>query len=407
MEAAQTTKTSKHKQYLLVIKNLAFLYSHFFPMATAVQGAGWEVSVAADCNADPQKLLDAGMKYMPLHTVGGLRHPFSEARSIFELNSALREVKPDIVHFIYLKNVLTGGILARINQVPAVLGAITGLGTLFTEDKLRYRSIRPTVILGLKYGFRNKNSVLTFENSDDQKYFVDAGAIVRERSIVIPGAGVRLDAFIPEPWRGKSPIILCTARMLRNKGIVELLEASRLLRQRGHCFELWLAGDVDKGNPTSLTEEDLRAMEREGVGQWLGHRTDIPLLLRKASIICLPTYREGLPKVLVEACAAGRPIVATDVPGCREVVRHGTNGLLVPPRDSSALADALEQLLLSRQVCEQMGLAARRIFEERFTLDAVLDALNQCYRHLGVPLDVTYRKPTTTLQENAERALMS
>jgi glycosyltransferase involved in cell wall biosynthesis len=375
------------RRYLIVIKNLTFLYSHFWSIAKAVQDAGWEVWIAADFDADPQRIRDAGMKYIELHTAAGFRHVISELRAIVELNAALRQVKPDVVHFIYLKNVLTGGILARLNKIPAVIGAVTGLGSLFAEDRVTYRILRGAVVAGFRIGFRNGRSLMAFENVDDQRFFVQHRAIRRERSWIIPGAGLDRDAVTQVPWQGKVPVVLCASRMIRNKGIFDLIDACREVRRRGHDFELWLAGDVDTGNPTSLTEKELKSAEMKGMVRWLGHRSDILDLLQKASIFCLPTYyREGLPRVLVEAGAAGRPAVTTDVSGCREIVKHGINGLLIPPRDIGALADALEYLLLDRSVRDRMGTAARRIFEDSFTLEAVLNAFNQCYKILAVPL---------------------
>lgn len=387
MEDGEDILKQRPKRYLLVIKNLVFLYSHFWPIASAIQDAGWELWIAADPNADPQRILDAGMKFTPLYAVSGFRHVFLELRSIAGLNAVLRKVKPDVVHFIYLKNVLTGGILARLNRTPAVIGAITGLGSLFAEDRLDYRLIRRIVIAGLKFGFQSRRSLIAFENADDQEYFVRRRAVRPEQSCIIPGAGVDRKAIAYQPWQAESPIILCASRMIRNKGILELIDAHGELRRRGVNCELWLAGGVDEGNPTTLTEQELRSAEREGMVKWLGHRSDIHCLLRETSVFCLPTYyREGLPKVLVEAGAAGRPTVTTNVPGCREIIKHGVNGLLVPPRDVTALANALEDLLLHRDVCVEMGIAARRIFEDRFTLDAVLDSFSYCYRILDVPL---------------------
>jgi len=381
---------SSPKRYLMVIKTVVFLYSHFWPMAEAVQKAGWDVWIAADCDADPKRILDAGMKFLPLPSVDGLGQIVGELESIIKLNALLHKVKPDLVHFIYLKNVLTGGIIARLNGVPAVLGAITGMGSLFANDRPLYRVIQRGVVAGLRIGYRQSNSVLAFENSDDRDYFVSRGAIRKERSAIIPGAGVDKDWTTYRPWQGRTPIILCAARMIQDKGIIELIEACRMLRRRGVPFELWLAGGIYFGNPTSLTEQQLKIMEEERIGKWLGQRTDMSSLLEAASIFCLPTYyREGLPRVLVEAGAAGRPSVTTDVPGCRDIVKDGINGLLIPPKDPTALADALQYLLQNPEKREEMGVAARRVFESSFTLDAVLISLSECFSRLGVPLNLS------------------
>jgi glycosyltransferase involved in cell wall biosynthesis len=177
--------------------------------------------------------------------------------------------------------------------------------------------------------------------------------------------------------------------MIRYKGILQLIEAARILHREGLRFELLFAGDIDESNPASLTRKELRSAEAEGVVKWLGYRTDVPELLNKSDIFCLPSYyREGLPRALVEACAAGCAIVTTDMPGCREVVVEGVNGRLVPPRDVVALADVLRALLCDPEACRRMGIESRRRFEEHFTMTSVLTAFNQCYAALDIPLRV-------------------
>jgi glycosyltransferase involved in cell wall biosynthesis len=371
----------------MVIKNLSFLYSHFLPMAEAVQRAGWEVWIAAEANENPQRILDAGMKYIELEGMAGHGHFVGTVRSLRGIYSTLQNVKPQLVHFVYLKNVLTGSILARMSGTPAVLGAVTGLGSLFVQDRLTYRLLLHGVLIGLRWGFRHPNAVLALENADDRDYFVSHRVLREERTVIIPGAGVEVDEIWPVAEPPGTKVIFCAARMIRDKGILELAEAARLLRRRGLKFELWLAGGTDPGNPSALTPKELLSIEADGTAKWLGHREDVPTLLGSASVFCLPTYyREGLPRVLVEASAAGLPIVTTDVPGCREVVTPGRNGLLVPPRNVVALADALQRILENHEERGRMRIASRQMFEEKFTSAAVREALNKCYARLSVPI---------------------
>jgi len=374
-------------RYLMVIKNTRFLYSHFMPMAEAVQCAGWEVWIAAERNESSQRILDAGMKYVELKKEGRRWDMIKFIRSQASIRSALRDVNPRVVHFVYLKNVLTGSILARMCGTPAVLGAVTGLGSLFAENRLLYRFARYGVLLGMRWGFHHPNSVLALENADDRNYFVEHRVVSESRTVIIPGAGVDVDEIRPVSEPLGIPVILCAARMIRGKGILELVEASRILRKRGVHFELWLAGGIDTGNPSAITHDELAGINAEGTARWFGHQDNISKLLASASIFCLPTYyREGLPRVLVEASAAGLPIVTTDVPGCREVVTRGINGLLVPPRNVDALADALQCLVENREKRSEMRIASRKIFEEKFTSDSVRAALNQCYAKLSIPI---------------------
>jgi glycosyltransferase involved in cell wall biosynthesis len=387
-DLAEATMDGKcSRRYLMVVKNTKFLYSHFFSMAEAVQRAGWEVWIVAENNASPQRILDCGMKYIELKKDEGHWNIFRLTSGLAVLRRTLLTVKPDIVHCIYLKNVITGSMLARNVKSPAVIGAVTGLGSLFAQDRFSYRFLRSVVVACLRLGFRHPNAVLALENQDDQKFMISRQVVCKERTVIIPGAGVEIDEIRPVQEPLGNPIILCAARMIRDKGILELAEAARLLRERGAIFDLWLAGDRDTGNPSAITLQELQGIEASGIGKWLGHRDDVLKLMGLSSIFCLPTYyREGLPRVLVEASAAGLPIVTTDVPGCREVVRKGRNGLLVPPRNTAALADALQFLLENREARLAMRASSRQIFEEQFTSDKVRAALNQCYARLSVPL---------------------
>jgi glycosyltransferase involved in cell wall biosynthesis len=383
----------RRPRYLIVLNEIGFLYSHFWVLATAIQKAGWDVIVAARDGASPERAINAGMQFIPLRIKIGVGNPIAEIKGILALRTIIRSCDPDLVHLVSLKNVLLGGMLIRRRKNASLLGAITGLGSLFVEDKWAYSALRPLVIYGLRQVFRKSFSVMALENPDDRKFFIDEGVVSAEQSIVIPSAGLDSDAIVSVPHNNPIITILCVCRMIRYKGILQLIEAARILHREGLRFELHLAGDIDESNPASLTREELRSAEADGMVRWLGYRTDVPELLNKSDIFCLPSYyREGLPRALVEACAAGCAIVTTDMPGCREVVVDGVNGRLVPPRDVVALTDALRALLCDPETCRQMGIESRRRFEKHFTMTLVLAAFNQCYAALDIPLKVQYRQ---------------
>ena len=377
---------SPRPRYLIVINEIGFVYSHFWALATAIQDAGWEVVIASAAVSDPERALQAGMKFYRLQPTFGIGNPLSELRSLLELRRAIRAIRPDIIHAVSLKNVLLGGVLARTERVPTLLSAITGLGTMFVEDRALYRYLKPVVLYGLRHVHRHKNSVMAFENRDDRHFFIDKSVVQGNRAFHIPGAGLDPDAIIPGLRQQEDPVILCVTRMIRSKGILELIEAARLLRAQGLRFQLRVVGDVDPRNPTSLTSEELHRIQSERVVEWLGRRSDVASLLGTANIFCLPSYREGMPRSLIEASAAGLPIVTTNVPGCREGVEDGINGFLVPPRDVSALAEKLGRLIQSSELRERMGRASRTRFEENFTTAHVLGAFNRCYAALNIPL---------------------
>ena len=377
------------RRYLMVMNELGFVYSHFWDLAVGIQAAGWEVIIASAGVADPQRALDAGLKFIRLKPTFGIGHPVAETRSLLEVRRVIRSTRPDVLHLISLKNCLLGGVLARTERVPAVLCAITGLGTLFVEDRALYRVLRPAVMMILRLVLRHRNSVLALENPDDERFFVENNIVPANRTRVIPGTGVAPDWITPAARPTGTPIILCVSRMIRSKGISYLIEAAKLLRERGLEFEVHLVGDIDARNPTSLTREELKAAEEGGFVKWLGARYNLAELLRGATIFCLPTYyREGIPRVLIQAAAAGCAIVTTDVPGCREVVVDGVSGRLVAARDATALAEALACLLRDPRTCERMGREARLRFEKCFTRRSTFDAFNRCYAALdaGVTL---------------------
>lgn len=331
--------------------------------------------------------MDSGLKYVELKEEGAHWNLIRLVGTLTHLRRTLLAVKPNLVHFVYLKNVVTGSLLARSVKSPAIIGTVPGLGSLFAQDRHSYRVLRRIVLACLRMGFRHPNAILALENRDDRNYMVAHRVICEERAVIIPGSGVEIDEILPVQEPLGKPVILCAARMIRDKGILELAEAARLLQERGLDFDLWLAGDRDTGNPSAITLEELKNIEKRGIGKWLGHCDNVARLMELSSIFCLPTYyREGLPRVLAEASAAGLPIVTTDVPGCREVVSHGENGLLVPARDTSALADALQFLLQNREVRLGMRIKSRQVFEEKFTSTRVRATLNQCYAKLSVPL---------------------
>lgn len=380
-------------RYLIVLNEIGFLYSHFWVLATSIQREGWDVIIAARAGSSPERAINAGMRFIPLRIKIGVGNPIAEINGILDLRTIIRSCDPDLVHLVSLKNVLLGGMLIRWRKSASLLAAITGLGSLFVEDKWLYSALRPLIIYGLRQVFRKPRSVMALENPDDCKFFIDEDVVSAGQSIVIPSAGLDSDSIVPVPHNNPVITVLCVCRMIRYKGIFQLIEAARILRREGLRFELLLAGDTDESNPASLTREELRSAEADGVVKWLGFRTDVPELLNKSDIFCLPSYyREGLPRALVEACAAGCAIVTTDMPGCREVVVDGVNGHLVPPRDVVALADALRALLCDPEACRQMGIESRRRFEEHFTMTSVLAAFNQCYAALDIPLRVSRRQ---------------
>jgi glycosyltransferase involved in cell wall biosynthesis len=378
------------QRYLIVLNEIGFLYSHFRALATAIQLEGWDVIVTTRAGSSPVHTINAGMQFIPIRIKYGVRIPVAEIMAIADMCSVNPSYDPDMVHLVSLKNAPIGGLLIRWRKSTLLFAAITGLGSIFVEGYLMYSALRLFAICGFRNVFKKSRSVMALENRNNRNIFIEKGVVSAEMSFVIPGAGLDSDAIVPLPHRNCVTTILCVCRMIRYKGILILIEAARSLQRAGLRYELLKAGDIDDSNYASLTREELQSAESDGAMKWLGFSNDVPELLNRTDIFCLPSYyREGLPRALVETCAAGCAIVTTDIPGCREVVVDGVNGRLVPPRNVVALTDALRALLCDPEACRRMGIESRRRFEERFTMTSVLAAFNQCYDALDIPLRVS------------------
>jgi glycosyltransferase involved in cell wall biosynthesis len=355
-----------------------FFLSHRVPVAEAARAAGYEVTVAAEDTGRAAEIRGLGFFYeaLPLSRTGTA--PVREAAALLSLVRLYRRLQPDLVHHVTVKPVLYGSLAARLAGGPAVVNAITGFGYTMS-DEARRGVLGRCVHALYRTALRTAGSRTIFQNPEDMAAFCQAGLVAPDRAVLIRGSGVDPAAFtvLPEP-EGR-PVVLLPARMLWEKGVAEFVEAARTLRARGSRARFVLAGRADQ-NPTAVPEARLRQWVAEGVVEWWGHRTDIPQVMAGASIVVLPTfYKEGLPKALLEGAAAGRPLVATDVPGCREIVRHGETGLLVPPRDAPALANALERLLADAALRRDLGAAGRCLVEAEFTATRVAEATMAVY----------------------------
>ena len=344
-----------------------FFASHFLKRALAAKTAGWRVILVARSGEATSLIRAAGIEVIPVNFNRRRTNPIPEIFFTLELARLFRQVKPDLVHHIALKPILIGGFAARIAGVPAIVNAPVGLGFVFSSEKLLAKFLRPVVGLLLRLTLSPRNARVIFENPNDLEELAERGMIRREAAIIIRGAGVDINEFAPAPEPLQPVRVILIARMIRERGIGDFVEAARILRGRKISAQFLLVGAPDPGNPDTVSEAELRGWEAEGLVRWLGPRKDIAALLRGAHIACQPSsYREGLPKSALEAMAAGKPLVATDIPGCREAVVHQETGFLVPPREPIALADALQKLIESPELRIRMGMAGRRRAERYF-----------------------------------------
>jgi glycosyltransferase involved in cell wall biosynthesis len=272
------------------------------------------------------------------------------------------------VHHVTVKPVLYGSIAARLVGGIAVVNAISGLGYAFTSTDAIAAILRPVLRLLYRVALHQARTTTIFQNPDDMSDFVNLGLVKQDQSVLIRGSGVDCAIFQPTPEPTGRPVVLLAARMIWDKGVGEFVEVARLMKARDDAPRFVLVGAPDPGNPGGIPVAQMEAWSREGVIEWWGQRADMPTVLGQASIVVLPTvYGEGVPKILLEAAAAGRPIVATDIRGCREIVRPDENGFLVPPRDRVRLVSAIDCLLASAELRARFGQAGRHIVETEFS----------------------------------------
>ncbi len=370
---------------LIVVNTATFYLSHRRPIGRALRDAGVDVAVAAAPSDGAARELEAdGLRFSPLPLSPAGRSPANEARVVAALVALYRRERPDVVHHVTIKPVLYGSLAARALSIP-VINAISGLGYVFIPQPgapLAHRALRGGVELAYRAALSGARTRVIFQNPDDRARFIDGGYVAAARTRLIKGSGVELSRFAPSPRPEGPPLVVLPARMLRDKGIVELVEAARLVRRARPDVRFALVGGNDSENPATISTAELEGWVREGVVEWWGHRRDMPEVLRQASLVVLPSYREGLPLALAEAAASGRAIVTTDVPGCREVVRHGETGWLVPPRESAPLARAIAEALSDEVELDRRAAASRRLAERELSIDAVVSQTLDVYREL-------------------------
>ena len=371
------------KLIYLVTEDWYFL-SHRLPMARAARDAGFEVVVATRLSDGRAAIEAEGFRVAPLDWKRGGWNPFAELCAVAAVRNLYRSERPDIVHHVAMKPVLEGSLAAWLAGVPTAVNALTGLGYLFTGKQGLARVLGPAVRYALKLLLgRGRRWRLVMQNPDDLDLLVSRGIVARERAVLIPGSGVDLAKFSPSPEPPGTPSAALVARMLWDKGVGELVEAARILKSRGIAVRVRLVGPLDQENPAAIPRATLEQWVAEGVAEWTGPVKDVAGLWRETSIAVLPSYREGLPKALLEAASCGRPMIAADVPGCREIVRHEETGILVPPRDPKALAEALARLAADQGLRRRLGAAARKTAEKRFYDKVIADATVELYRALS------------------------
>lgn len=363
------------RKLLFLVSEDWYFVSHRLPLAKAALAAGFRVTVVTRCRARCEAIRAAGIEVVPFAMARRELSPFGLLREVGALTRLYRRLRPDIVHHVALRPVVVGGLAARLAGIRGVVSAIAGLGYAFTAGRGGWLAfaLRALLRVVLAQGW------VIVQNPDDERA-VRALGVSPTLVFTMPGAGVDVEAFLPRPEPEGAPVVMLASRLLWDKGVGEFVEAARRLAGRARFV---LVGSPDPGNPASLPEARLRQWEKEGVVEWWGYSVDMAATLAQATIVCLPSYyREGLPKVLLEAMACGRPVITTDAPGCRDCVCDGDNGLLVPVRDADALARAIARLLDDAALRQRMGARSRERAVEEFSQERVIAATLAVYREV-------------------------
>lgn len=370
------------KRVLYVVTEDWYFLSHRLPMARAARDAGYEVHVATNVSKGAAAIEAEGFLLHRIRISRGRLSPLVCSKTILELRALHRRIHPDIVHHVALQPVILG-CLAALDLPAAWVNALTGLGFIFTSTSRKARRLSQLMVKVLRFLLTRRNSVVLVQNKDDRTFLMSIGVPLAQFAI-IPGSGVDVTEFkaLPEPIEPLT--VAFVGRLLVSKGVRCVVGAHKLLRARGSKVELLIAGAPDPANPDSLTQAEVEGWSQHTGITCLGHVDDVSTVWARAHIAVLPSIHEGMPKNLLEAAACGRPMVATDVPGCREIVRHGETGLLVPLDDIEALAAAIDRLARSSELRVQYGMAARRLAIERFSDSLIGRQTIQLYSRLAI-----------------------
>jgi glycosyltransferase involved in cell wall biosynthesis len=374
---------SSAPKLLYVVNIPRFFITHRLPLALAAQQAGFDVHVATSDHdtENVQHIIDSGLPFHPLPLSQHGTSPLTELRTINAIRKLYKELNPNLIHHVSIKPVIYGGIAAKLTGHKAVVSAMSGLGYVFIGTGLKPFILRQLVRPALKIALAGETTRMVFQNPDDRQLFIDRGLVNPSTGILIRGSGVDETYFSPQPEPEDGlPIVLFAGRLLWQKGVGEFAELARRLQGQARFV---FVGYEETTSPVNVPTSQLEAWRDEGIIEWWGKRDDMPDVYAQANIVCLPsTYGEGVPKVLIEASSCERASVTTDTAGCREIIKHGVNGLLVPPHDLDALTSAVEHLIHHPEERQQMGKNGREIVLNDYTFKQVADETFTLYRVL-------------------------
>jgi glycosyltransferase involved in cell wall biosynthesis len=367
------------KKILYVINVDWFYISHFLPVGLEGIKRGYEVHIACGLTNKKEYLESLGFIVHPLSISRSSTSIKSELKTVVEMYKVIKSINPQVLEFFTIKPALYGGIVSRFLKIPKKVFYITGLGYVFIAKGLKGFIVRNIVKTLYKIAIGGKTNSIITENIYDKELIDSLNAVDENQIKIIRGAGVDLSKYSYIEENNENIKVSMACRLLKDKGVFEYIEAAKLLKQKLSNVEFELYGDIDSHNPASLTPTDIENIKKDGFVNVYGFSSDIAKVFNESNILLLPSYREGLPKVLIEAAACGRAVVTTDVPGCRDAIEPNHTGLLCKVRDSKSLADAIEKLILDEVLRNKMGKAGRKLAEKEFDINKVVEKHFEIY----------------------------
>lgn len=367
---------------LYVVNVDTFFISHRLPIAVEARAKGYEVHVACRVTSGKDTLIKDQINVHHLDIDRKSTFLLKELMTFLGILKIICTIKPDVVHLVTIKPCIYGGIACRLLRHNRTVFSISGLGYIFTNKRKYANFLRLFAINMYKLAIDKRKNTVIFQNLDDYNLFRNYGIVKKKNIIIIKGSGVDLKEFYPSGDSQPIPIVMLISRMLIDKGIIEFVEASKILQSNGTKVRMVLVGGCDEGNPNAIEQSQLNEWNQLRQIEYWGYKKDVSKIISLASLVVLPSYREGFPKSLIEAAAAGKPIVTTDVPGCRDAIVDGVTGILVPAGDSVSLASAIAYLCKNERVRESMGKQARLFALENFNIQDVVSRHMEIYSSL-------------------------
>lgn len=370
------------KKILFIVNVDWFFISHRLPLAIKAIENGYEVHLACNYSKSKEFLENKGIA---CHEIQFTRSNYNIMNALIickQIHALLKDIKPDITHLVTIKPILLGGIVARLLKLPSVVFAISGLGYIFIS-KGKIASIRKRMIgLIYAYVFKHKNICVIFQNTDDRNELSKLSGLNKIHSVIIPGSGVDTERFSISQLPKSPPVIMMASRLLKDKGVYEYISAAKIIGHKNKNIKFVLVGTPDPENPSSISIEEVNGWIDKGYIEYWGQQEDMPNVISKSTIVVLPSYREGLPKVLLEASSSGRPVITTNVAGCRDAIIDMRTGFLVEKYNAQDLADKIITLSSNLDRCIQMGQSGRKLVEEKFSEKLIVSHHMKVYEKL-------------------------